>query len=54
MHVGYAPLFQNPENERTDYEVYSEELRLAELAEPQRWETEPLDEPARLAGSVSR
>jgi hypothetical protein len=47
MHVGYAPLFQNPENERTDYEVYSEELRLAELAEP-------LDEPARLAGSGSR
>jgi alkanesulfonate monooxygenase SsuD/methylene tetrahydromethanopterin reductase-like flavin-dependent oxidoreductase (luciferase family) len=34
MHVGYAPLFQNPENERPDLEVYREELRLAELAEP--------------------
>ncbi len=34
MHVGYAPLFQNPDNARTDAEVYREELRLAELAEP--------------------
>src|SRR5712692_8298020 len=34
VHVGYAPLFQNPENERPDLEVYTEELRLAELAEP--------------------
>jgi alkanesulfonate monooxygenase SsuD/methylene tetrahydromethanopterin reductase-like flavin-dependent oxidoreductase (luciferase family) len=34
MHVGYAPLFQNPDNERSDLEVYREELRLAELAEP--------------------
>ncbi|MGK0171224.1 MAG: alkanesulfonate monooxygenase SsuD [Gammaproteobacteria bacterium] len=34
MHVGYAPLFQNPENERSDLEVYQNELRLAELAEP--------------------
>jgi len=34
MHVGYAPVFQNPENERTDLEVYTQELRLAELAEP--------------------
>ena len=34
MHVGYAPVFQNPENERSDFEVYREELRLAELAEP--------------------
>lgn len=34
MHVGYAPLFQNPENARSDREVYTEELRLAELAEP--------------------
>ena len=34
MHVGYAPLFQNPENELSDLEVYREELRLAEIAEP--------------------
>lgn len=34
MHVGYAPLFQNPENEKSDREVYAEELRLCELAEP--------------------
>lgn len=34
MHVGYAPLFQNPENHLSDLEVYTEELRLAELAEP--------------------
>ena len=34
MHVGYAPLFQNPENRLPDLEVYRNELRLAELAEP--------------------
>lgn len=34
MHVGYAPLFQNPENAHSDREVYEQELRLAELAEP--------------------
>lgn len=34
MHVGYAPLFQNPGNQRSDQEVYREELRLADLAEP--------------------
>jgi alkanesulfonate monooxygenase SsuD/methylene tetrahydromethanopterin reductase-like flavin-dependent oxidoreductase (luciferase family) len=34
MHVGYAPLFQNPENALPDHEVYRQELRLAELAEP--------------------
>jgi alkanesulfonate monooxygenase SsuD/methylene tetrahydromethanopterin reductase-like flavin-dependent oxidoreductase (luciferase family) len=34
MHVGYAPLFQNPENKLPDQEVYRQELRLAELAEP--------------------
>lgn len=34
MHVGYAPLFQNPENRHSDFEVYTRELRLAELAEP--------------------
>lgn len=34
MHVGYAPLFQNPENALSDAEVYRQELRLAEMAEP--------------------
>lgn len=34
MHVGYAPLFQNPENAISDAAVYDEEVRLAELAEP--------------------
>jgi alkanesulfonate monooxygenase SsuD/methylene tetrahydromethanopterin reductase-like flavin-dependent oxidoreductase (luciferase family) len=34
MHVGYAPLFQNPENAHSDQEVYRQELRLADLAEP--------------------
>ena len=34
MHVGYAPVFQNPGNARSDAEVYREELRIAEMAEP--------------------
>ena len=34
MHVGYAPLFQNPGNALSDAEVYRQELRLAEMAEP--------------------
>ena len=34
MHVGYSAIFQNPDDERTDYEVYRNELRLAEQAEP--------------------
>ncbi len=34
MHVGYSPVFQNPNNQRSDTEVYREELRLAEMAEP--------------------
>ena len=33
MHVGYAPLFQNPENQRSDLDVYRNELRLAEMSE---------------------
>ena len=33
MHVGYAPLFQNPENALPDAEVYRQELRFAERAE---------------------
>ena len=34
MHVGFAPLFQNPGNKLSDVEVYERELRFAELAEP--------------------
>jgi alkanesulfonate monooxygenase SsuD/methylene tetrahydromethanopterin reductase-like flavin-dependent oxidoreductase (luciferase family) len=34
MHVGYGPLFQNPDNALPDHEVYRQELRLAEMAEP--------------------
>ena len=34
MHTGYAPLFQNPGNRLPDLDVYRNELRLAELAEP--------------------
>jgi alkanesulfonate monooxygenase SsuD/methylene tetrahydromethanopterin reductase-like flavin-dependent oxidoreductase (luciferase family) len=34
MHVGVAPIFQNPLNQQDDGAVYAAELRLAELAEP--------------------
>jgi alkanesulfonate monooxygenase SsuD/methylene tetrahydromethanopterin reductase-like flavin-dependent oxidoreductase (luciferase family) len=34
MHVGFGPLFQNPGNRLSDAEVYGQELRLAEMAEP--------------------
>jgi alkanesulfonate monooxygenase SsuD/methylene tetrahydromethanopterin reductase-like flavin-dependent oxidoreductase (luciferase family) len=34
MHVGMASIFQNPGRRRTDRDVYREELRLADLAEP--------------------
>jgi alkanesulfonate monooxygenase SsuD/methylene tetrahydromethanopterin reductase-like flavin-dependent oxidoreductase (luciferase family) len=34
MHVGFGPLFQNPNNRLSDAEVYRQELRLAEMAEP--------------------
>ncbi|MCH9673466.1 MAG: LLM class flavin-dependent oxidoreductase [Gammaproteobacteria bacterium] len=34
MHVGYSAIFQNPDDQLSDYEVYSNELRLAEMAEP--------------------
>ena len=33
MHVGYSPLFQNPQNQLSDREVYRNELHLAEMAE---------------------
>lgn len=34
MHVGMATIFQNPENRISDRQVYRNDLRLAELAEP--------------------
>ncbi|HXH84109.1 MAG TPA: LLM class flavin-dependent oxidoreductase [Candidatus Tectomicrobia bacterium] len=34
MHVGMATIFQNPGRQRTDREVYVNDLRLASLAEP--------------------
>ena len=39
MHVGMAAVFQNPFNERTDREVYENELRLVDLAEPLGFES---------------
>jgi alkanesulfonate monooxygenase SsuD/methylene tetrahydromethanopterin reductase-like flavin-dependent oxidoreductase (luciferase family) len=34
MHVGMAAVFQNPDRRRSDLEVYHDDLRLADLAEP--------------------
>jgi alkanesulfonate monooxygenase SsuD/methylene tetrahydromethanopterin reductase-like flavin-dependent oxidoreductase (luciferase family) len=34
MHVGYGCYFQNPDGKLSDAEVYAEEIRLAEMAEP--------------------
>ena len=39
MHVGMAAVFQNPGQSRTDRDVYVNELRLAELAEPRGFES---------------
>ena len=39
MHVGMATVFQNPYRERSDYDVYRNELRLADLAEPLGFES---------------
>ena len=39
MHVGLASIFQNPHFERSDLEVYRNELRLTELAEPLGFES---------------
>ena len=39
MHVGYSSVFQNPENRLSDAEIYQQELRLAELAEPLGYES---------------
>src|SRR5262245_4547069 len=39
MHVGMAAVFQNPGKRRTDFEVYQNDLRLAEMAEPLGFES---------------
>ena len=39
MHVGMSAVFQNPHKHKTDYEVYRDELRLADLAEPLGYES---------------
>jgi len=39
MHVGMASVFQNPGQARSDREVYQNELRLADLAEPLGFES---------------
>src|SRR5881396_1658776 len=39
MHVGLATVFQNPKKLRSDYDVYRDELRLADLAEPLGFES---------------
>ena len=39
MHVGMSTVFQNPGKRLSDYEVYRNELRLADLAEPLGYES---------------
>jgi alkanesulfonate monooxygenase SsuD/methylene tetrahydromethanopterin reductase-like flavin-dependent oxidoreductase (luciferase family) len=39
MHVGMGTIFQNPHDQRSDAEVYVEELRLTDLAEPLGFES---------------
>src|SRR5436305_1538945 len=39
MHVGMASVFQNPKKSRTDRDVYRNELKLADLAEPLGFES---------------
>jgi alkanesulfonate monooxygenase SsuD/methylene tetrahydromethanopterin reductase-like flavin-dependent oxidoreductase (luciferase family) len=39
MHIGMASVFQNPGRARSDREVYANELRLADLAEPLGFES---------------
>ena len=34
MHVGYGAVFQNPNNQLADRDVWRNEIRLAEMAEP--------------------
>ena len=39
MHVGTAVIFQNPDRQRRDFDVYRDDLRLADLAEPLGFES---------------
>ena len=39
MHVGSAIIFQNPGHERTDLQVYQEDLKLADMIEPLGFES---------------
>src|SRR5688572_32482158 len=39
MHVGLATVFQNPKKLRSDHDVYRNELRLADQAEPLGFES---------------
>ncbi|MBI1814580.1 MAG: LLM class flavin-dependent oxidoreductase [Deltaproteobacteria bacterium] len=39
MHVGMSAIFQNPFNERPDFEVYRNDVHLADLAEPLGFES---------------
>src|SRR5438034_7402534 len=39
MHVGMAAVFQDPDRRLTDHEVYRQDLRLADLAEPLGYES---------------
>ncbi|HIM38221.1 MAG TPA: LLM class flavin-dependent oxidoreductase, partial [Dehalococcoidia bacterium] len=34
MHVGMSTVFQNPQRKKADFEVYRDELRMADMAEP--------------------
>lgn len=34
MHVGMSSVFQNPKQKVSDHQIYRDELRLADLAEP--------------------
>src|SRR5215831_8959385 len=39
MHVGMGAIFQNPEDERPDRDIYRDDLRLVDLAEPLGFES---------------
>jgi len=39
MHVGMAAIFQNPDRQRPDFDVYRDDLHLADLAEPLGFES---------------
>jgi alkanesulfonate monooxygenase SsuD/methylene tetrahydromethanopterin reductase-like flavin-dependent oxidoreductase (luciferase family) len=39
MHVGMSVIFQNPGRQRPDFEIYQEEMALAEMAEPLGFES---------------